>query len=137
MNASTICTCGLIKQSKAGTAVDEAGITRCNNCGKPTTFADLVKAEPGSGGTSGAHRSGAGSTAGSAPGYRIPPVGKASASQMASGQITGLLIGGLLALLVGVVGSALTWPRLALDDAGQLDSSGSAAGLAILDSSSG
>jgi len=56
---------------------------------------------------------------------------------MASGQITGLLIGGLLALLVGVVGSALTWPRLALDDAGQLDSSGSAAGLAILDSSSG
>jgi hypothetical protein len=50
---------------------------------------------------------------------------------VASGQITALLLGGLLALLVGVAGSALSWPRLALDEAGQLDNSGSAAGLAI------
>jgi hypothetical protein len=45
--------------------------------------------------------------------------------------MTGLLTGGLLALVVGVVGSLLAWPRLAVDDAGQLESRGSAAGLAI------
>ncbi len=30
-----ICTCGLIKQSRAGTTVDEHGVERCNVCRKP------------------------------------------------------------------------------------------------------
>jgi len=100
MSQGTICTCGLIKQSKAGTAVDEAGITRCNNCGKPTTFAGLAKAETMPGGAGGA-----------APAYRRPPVRKQIPSLEASGQIAGLMIGGLLATVVGVVGSLLFWPR--------------------------
>ena len=49
----------------------------------------------------------------------------------ASGQATGLLTGGVLALVVGVVGTVLSWPRLEVDGAGQLTSSGSAPGLAI------
>jgi len=41
------------------------------------------------------------------------------------------LTGGVLALVVGVVGTVLSWPRLEVDGAGQLTSSGSAPGLAI------
>lgn len=122
MNEATICTCGLIKQSKAGTAVDDDGVTRCNNCGRPTTFSDLAKAGNLTGG------SGEG---GPGPGDRTPPGRKPIPSLEASGQMVGLLIGGLFALLVGVVGALLSWPRLALDDAGNLVTSGSTAGLAF------
>lgn len=33
-----ICNCGLIKQSKAGTRLDNLGVERCNNCQRPATI---------------------------------------------------------------------------------------------------
>ena len=33
-----ICNCGLIKQSKAGTSLDEHGVERCNKCLMPVSY---------------------------------------------------------------------------------------------------
>lgn len=40
-----ICSCGLIKQSKAGVTVTDSGSRICNNCGRPADVADLMDAE--------------------------------------------------------------------------------------------
>src|SRR4051794_1218749 len=41
-----ICSCGLIKQSKAGTSVDAGGVERCNNCLKPVSSQAAVRVGP-------------------------------------------------------------------------------------------
>jgi len=41
-----ICSCGLIKQDKAGTRPDERGVERCNACFKPVSFEAARRAGP-------------------------------------------------------------------------------------------
>lgn len=41
-----ICNCGLIKQGKAGTRVDEHGLELCNACLKPVSFEAARRAGP-------------------------------------------------------------------------------------------
>ena len=41
-----ICSCGLIKQSKAGTTLTESGVEVCNNCLKPASMEAAVRVGP-------------------------------------------------------------------------------------------
>ena len=40
-----ICSCGLIKQSKAGVTVTDSGARICNNCGRPADVADVISGD--------------------------------------------------------------------------------------------